>query len=108
VGHLNILSIYRVKSDVKNTGQDSDRWPFYVVGENLTPFYGQNWNSQNITITNQKNEILNKALFDITPSGKNSFGSLMRGADKLKLTPEFGQYLVNKVMRIDNEIKNYG
>lgn len=108
VGHLNILSIYKVKSGVKNTGQANDRWPYYVVGENLTPYYGQNWNKQNITITNQKNDVLNKSLFNITPSGKNSFGSLMRGADKLQLTPEFGQYLVNKIIQIDNEIKNYG
>ncbi|SFN12843.1 NgoFVII restriction endonuclease [Algoriella xinjiangensis] len=108
VGHLNILSIYRVKSEIKNTEIENDRWPFYVIGENLTPFYGQNWSKQNITITNQKNEVLDKVLFDITPSGKNSFGSLMRGADKLKLTPEFGQYIVNKIIQIDSEIKNYG
>ena len=106
VGHLNILSIYRVKSEIKNTTIDNDRWPYYVIGENLTPFYGQNWRNQNLTITNQKNEVLSRGLFNITPSGKNSFGSLMRGADKLRLTNEFGEYLVNKILEIDNRIKN--
>lgn len=105
VGHSNILSIYKVKSDVKYTGNKNDRWPYYVVGENLTPYYGQNWNSQDITITNQKNAVIKQGKFNITPSGKNSFGSLMRGADKLKLTPEFGEYLINKIAKIDNEIK---
>lgn len=105
VGHSNILSIYKVKSEVKYNGDENDRWPYFVVGENLTPFYGQNWNSQDITITNQKNEVIRQGKFNITPSGKNSFGSLMRGADKLRLTPEFGEYLVNKIAKIDNEIK---
>ena len=105
VGHLNILSIYKVSSEVKNTGNENDRWPYYVIGENLTPNYGREWSSQNLTITNQKNLVLDKKLFDITPSRKNSFGSLMRGADKLKLTNEFGNYLLNKVSKIDAELE---
>ena len=105
VGHLNILSIYKVKSEVKYTGNENDRWPYYVIGENLTPYYGQNWNSQGITITNQKNEVIDKGEFNVTPSGKNSYGSLMRGADKLRLTTEFGQYLIDKIALIDYEIK---
>lgn len=105
VGHKNILSIYKVKSELQHTGNDNDRWPYFVVGENLTPFYGSEWNNQNITITNQKNEVLKIGKIKVTPSGKNSFGSLMRGADKLKITPEFGQYLINKIVRIENELK---
>ena len=49
--------------------------------------------------------MLKSGSFNITPSGKNSFGSLMRGADKLKITPEFGQFLINKIVKIDNELK---
>jgi HKD family nuclease len=105
VGHLNILSIYKVKSEVKNTGNINDRWPYYVIGENLTPFYGQNWNVQNINVTNQKNDFLKDIGLNITPSGKNSYGSLMRGADKLRLTTEFGKYIINKILEIDNELK---
>lgn len=105
VGRKNILSIYRVKSEVKTTGLKNDRWPFYVIGENLTPFYGQEWSKYNIGISNQKDEVLNNNLFDITPSGKNSYGSLMRGADKLKITPKFGQYIIDKIVKIDTKIK---
>ncbi len=104
VGHKNILSIYRVKSKVNNTGNQGDRWPYYVVGENLTPFYGSDWNNYNITISNQKQEVINAGLFNITPSGKNSFGSLMRGADKLRITKEFANFLIEKVLKIDDEI----
>ena len=105
VGHKNILSIYRVKSEVKTTDKENDRWPYYVVGENLTPFYGQEWSKFNIGISNQKDEILKNKSFDITPSRKNSYGSLMQGADKLKITPEFGQYLIDKIVKIDTELK---
>ena len=76
VGHKNILSIYRVISDIKYTGNPNNRWPYYVIGENLTPYYGKDWNQYDITVSNQKNEVLNKKLFDITPSGKNSYVSL--------------------------------
>lgn len=105
VGHKNILSIYRVKSEVKQTGIERDRWPYFVVGENLTPFYGREWANYGIGISNEKTEVLEKGLFNITPSGKNSYGSLMRGADKLRITPEFGQYLIDKIVRIDTDIK---
>ncbi len=105
VGHKNILSIYRVKSEVKSTKIENDRWPYFVVGENLTPFYGQEWNKYNIGISNQKDEVVNRGLFNVTPSGINSYGSLMRGADKLRVTPEFGQYLIDKIVKIDIEIK---
>ncbi|MGI6320366.1 MAG: phospholipase D family protein [Bacteroidales bacterium] len=104
VGHKNILSIYRVTSEVRNTGVANDRCPYYVVGENLTPFYGKDWNQYNITISNQKKEVLDDGLFDITPSGKNSYGSLMRGADKLKITKQFADCLIEKIVKINDEI----
>lgn len=104
VGHKNILSIYRVTSEVRNTGIADDRWPYYVVGENLTPFYGKEWNKYDITITNQRKEVLGNGLFDITPSGKNNYGSLMRGGDKLKITKQFADFLIKKIVRINDEI----
>lgn len=103
VGHLNILSIYKVVSEVKATGILDDRWPFFVIGENLTPNYGREWSNYNINVTNQKNEVISS--FNITPSGKNSYGNLMRGGDKLRLTPEFGNFLLNKITQLDEGLK---
>ncbi|NWL02530.1 hypothetical protein DM790_17035 [Flavobacterium collinsii] len=105
VGHLNILSVYRVNSELKNTGNENDRWPYYFVGENLTPNYGREWAQQHITVTNQKNFFLQSTALNITPTGKNSFGSLMRGADKLKLTNEFGNFLLDKILKIDSDLE---
>ncbi|WP_295673059.1 restriction endonuclease PLD domain-containing protein [uncultured Mucilaginibacter sp.] len=102
VGHRNILSVYRVVSDFKPSG--STRWPYFIIGENLTPYYGDQWHLHKITITNQKDEVLAKKLFNITPSGMNCYGSLMRSADKLNITSEFGKFLIDKVQLIDQKI----
>ncbi|MEG0926789.1 phospholipase D family protein [Chryseobacterium sp.] len=104
VGHLKILSISKVNSEIKNVNKES-RWPFYIVGKNLTPNYGREWMKNNITISNQKNLFLSQTSFNITPSGKNTYGSLMQGADKLKITQEFGKYLLDKVFKIDYELQ---
>lgn len=102
VGHRNFLSVYRVISEFQPSG--IKRWPYVVIGENLTPYYGDNWHRQNLTITNQKEEVLSKGLFNITPSGKNSYGSLMRSADKLQITPQYAMFIINKIEIINQKI----
>lgn len=104
VGRKNILSVYKVTSGILETKIKDDRWPYFVEGENLTPHFGSVWTEHNITISNQLHEFLQLGQYNATPSGKNSYGSLMRGADKLKLTPEFGRYITNKLILIDNQI----
>jgi HKD family nuclease len=98
--HKNILSVYRVTSKVFKDNTNK-RFPYYVIGDNITPLYGGNWFNYNITISNQRDEVLARNLFDITPSGKNSFGSFMYGADKLKITKEFADYLIGKIIKED-------
>lgn len=104
VGYKNILSIYRVASKVIPTNIPNDRFPYYVFGENLTPYYGRNWNKYNISISNEKGNALRTGIIKLTPSGKNSYGSLMRGGDKLRITDEFADYVINKIVEINNKI----
>ena len=104
VGYKKILSVYRVSSKVFNTGIVGDRWPHFVFGENLTRFYGNEWNNFNIHISDEKNLFLKKTKLNATPSGKNSYGTLQQGGDKLKITNEFGKYLVNKIVEINKNI----
>jgi len=40
--------------------------------------------------------LLNSGITNLTPSGKNSYGSLMKGADKLKITKDFADFLIKK------------
>lgn len=104
VGYKKILSIYKVSSIVFNTGIVGDRWPYYVFGENLTRFYGNEWNNYNIHITDEKDYFIKSAKLKATPSGKNSYGSLQQGSDKLQITKEFGNYLVNEIVKLNKEI----
>jgi HKD family nuclease len=104
VGYKKVLSVYRVSSSVFNTGIVGDRWPHYVFGENLTRFYGNEWNNYNIHITDEKDYFIKTTKLNATPSGKNSYGSLQQGSDKLQITKEFGNYLVNKIVEINKEI----
>ena len=100
VGHQNILSIFKVKSDFKDYG--SGRWRYYVIGENLTPNYGKEWFKHGIRFTDEWNSILSQKLFNLNKS--NSYGCLMQGSCKLEITAEFGKYLYDKIKKIDDEI----
>jgi hypothetical protein len=104
VGYKKILSVYRVTSSVFNTGIIGDRWPHYVFGENLTRYYGNEWNKYNIHISDEKQYFINQTKMNATPSGKNSYGTLQRGGDKIKITTEFGNYLANKIVQINKDI----
>ncbi|MEJ2901671.1 restriction endonuclease PLD domain-containing protein [Pedobacter panaciterrae] len=104
VGHNNILSVYEVTSQTMNTGIANDRWPFYVMGKNLTPHYGHEWYQHNFTNRDQRNEAITLGKFSVTPSGKDSYGRLNHGGDKLRITPEFANYVIDKLMVINQQI----
>jgi hypothetical protein len=105
VGYKKVLSIFKIISETKNTNIEGDRWPYFVMGENLTRYYGNEWNNYNIHITTEKNIFIDNTKMNATPSGKNSYGSLQQGSDKLEITREFGDYLINKIVDINKEIK---
>ncbi|MDI6047408.1 restriction endonuclease PLD domain-containing protein [Flavobacterium yafengii] len=104
VGYKKVLSIFRVASSVLITSNSSDRWHYYLEGENLTRFYGNEWNKHNIHISDQKHFFVKENKLSATPSGKNSYGTLQRGGDKLRITSEFGNYLINKIVAINKDI----
>ena len=99
-----ILSIFKVNSKVKLTSNPKHRWHYYVKGENLTRFYGEEWNKHYIHISDEKNHFVQNSKYNVTPSGKNSYGTLQRGGDKLKITKEFGDYLIGKIVEINKQI----
>lgn len=104
VGYKKVLSVFRVISSIKLTSNSSDRWHYYLEGENLTRFYGNEWNKHSIHISDQKHNFILETKLNVTPSGTNSYGTLQRGGDKLRITNEFGNYLVNKIVSINKDI----
>lgn len=107
VEHNNILSVYEVISQTRNTGIAGDRWPFYVIGRNLTPNYGHEWHQHNFTNRDQRTQAITLGKFSVTPSGKDSYGRLNLGGDKLRITMEFANYVIDKLMVINQQISEH-
>jgi len=104
IGHGNILSVYEVNSAINKTTYEGDRWPFYLYGKNLTPYYGEEWFKHNFDIHKERLNALNFEQFKLTPSGKNSFGRMNFGGDKMRLTPDFANYIIQKIIVINKNI----
>lgn len=104
VGFKKVLSIFKATSKVNKTTDPNHRWHYFIYGENLTRLYGNEWNNYNIHISDQKKIFINETKLNATPSGRNSYGTLQRGGDKLRITNDFGHYLLNKIVVINKDI----
>lgn len=111
VGTTKILSIYRVTSfPIRATAEEItkdewlERWPWYVKAHNLTMNFGLTWAKSNLLINSLKDEFLstNPDKF-ITAVGGKTLGALNYGKDKLKLSSDFAQFIIDKVTTIDSK-----
>ncbi len=105
VGTTKVLSIYRATNEptfinasalAKEPGLN--RWPWYVWGENVTPNFGGSWDQHDLKIGKILKEFIE--LYPgvaVTSAGSQSLGALMRGQDKLRLSFEFAEFLVEKI-----------
>lgn len=96
VGSAKIVSVNKVISEAyyKDVG---DRWPWYVKVRNLTPALGRIWYTRNLFPTKLANEYVKSRGLPITYRGGKNLKSLNYGLDKLRLTTDFGKFLLNKV-----------
>jgi HKD family nuclease len=110
VGTTKILSIYRATSFPIIATEDEieeddwlERWPWYVQAYNLTPNFGATWSNHNLWINSLKDEYL-KPYPDrtITAVGGQTLGALNYGKDKLKLSPDFAKFIIDKVVAIND------
>lgn len=111
VGTTKVLSVYRVTSfPIMVTQQEIDeeewyeRWPWYVKAFNLTPNFGVSWSKHNFFINSLKDEYLNLNPDNtITAVGGKTLGGLNYGKDKLKLSPDFAKFIIDKVVAINDK-----
>jgi hypothetical protein len=110
VGAKKILSIYQnTSSPAKVTdaaiqkNSKLERWPWFVVGKNLTPNFGENWDIHNLVASELVTEylVINPSGYITKRLGKN-LNALMRGLDKINLDPDFARFIVNKVIELNN------
>jgi hypothetical protein len=105
VGTTKILSYYRVisepsfvTSNVIKKDPWKARWPWFIVGKNLSPKYGKVWAKSELTLRNLVNEY-NQYNSDriLTKVGGKNLKALNRGKDKINLNTKFAEFIINKI-----------
>jgi hypothetical protein len=111
VGARRILSIYQATSKPQRVTKQRikknkklRRWPWYVIGKNLSKEFGGFWQKYNL----YANDLVDEFLKDnpnsyITKSNNKTLNAIMRGKDKIKLEPEFAKFIINRVKNISKE-----
>lgn len=100
-----LLSYYKVTGGMQEVTQEEiardqwkERWPWYMEGRNLSPQFGGEWWVHNIQRKDALNEFLEKHPgVPVTSAGGFSLGTLNYGGDKVKITKEFGDFLISKI-----------
>lgn len=111
VGTTKILTVYKAISFAERvTNEDInqiprlERWPWYVRGTNLTQDFGNTWFNHNLFINSLRTEFLAQVpTGSITSIGGKTLGGLNFGKDKLKLSPEFARFIIDKVVSINQK-----
>jgi hypothetical protein len=100
-----LLSYYKVTGGLQEVTQEEvardrwkERWPWYMEGRNLSPQFGGEWWVHNIQRKDALNEFLEKYPgVPVTSAGGFSLGTINYGGDKVKITKEFGDFLISKI-----------
>jgi len=104
-----LLSYFKVTGGLQEVTEDEilrdswkERWPWYMEGRNLSPKFGAQWWIHNI----QRKDVFNEFLelypgIPVTSAGGFSLGTLNYGGDKVKITKEFGDFLISKIENVN-------
>lgn len=113
VGAQRILGIFQVAGEPKVATEAEiaavpwkERWPWYVPGANLTPLFGLEWwlhglwASAAVADFHAKNPSV-----AVTLAGGTNLGALNWGADKIRLSKEFGMHLVGLISAVEQQLR---
>jgi hypothetical protein len=112
VGARRILSVFEVTGSVAEATAEEirrtpwkARWPWYVPARNLTPRFGASWWHHNLYVTTLVTDYLaSHPNASITSAGGQTLGALNHGADKVRLDRAFADWIVAKVMQIEEAL----
>jgi hypothetical protein len=94
VGTTKLLGYFEVIEGPYYLEGTSSRWPWEVKAKNLCPEYSEKWNSFNNTISTIQDSYNLSAPITKNNQGK-TLGALNFGADKIQLTEEFANHVIN-------------
>ena len=105
VGSRKIISIFKVISKAPiYSGNDDERWPWYVEVDNVTPKLGSRWFNKNLYIMDIANEYVEMFGLNLTNNGGDTLGALQWGVDKIQLDHNFGTHLMELILNIEDKI----
>ncbi|MFK7949268.1 MAG: hypothetical protein AB8G11_16875 [Saprospiraceae bacterium] len=70
-----------------------ERYPYIWDTENISQEYSANWSTYNLNLFDLEKEFLRQGN-KITPNASNSLNQIQFGVDKLKISEEFNQFLI--------------
>jgi hypothetical protein len=110
VGVGSLLSFFRVTGGLQHVSEDdikdndwAERWPWFLEGKNNSPKFGSEWWKHNI----RRQDLLSdfRELYPQTPvtyAGGFTLGTINMGNDKVKITKEFGDYLISQIEKCES------
>ncbi|WP_338032561.1 hypothetical protein [Clostridium manihotivorum] len=93
VGSGKLLGLFEVIEEPMNSRIENDRWPWFVKAKNLCVTYSESWYHYENTVSSVQSSF--KMDTAITYVGGKTLGALKRGADKIQLTEEFANHIIN-------------
>lgn len=105
VGKGMVLTYYTVTSEPERIPDDEmdeewkERWPWFVEGRNEASHFGGQWWTQGFHVSGLVEEYLAERGDDatITLAGGRTLGAFQFGADKVRLSTDFGEFVIRRI-----------
>lgn len=106
VGVNRVLSVFEVITDPEEASAEQkraepwrERFPWSLLGRNLTPRLGRDWNQIGLDKGALKDEFLRAhPTGSITQAGGQNYNALRQGNDKIRLSNEFGRFVIARIL----------
>ncbi len=105
VGGGSLLSYFKVTGGLEYATDDEikkdvwkERWPWYMEGRNQAPDFSKRWWEYNLQIYALLDQFLDEnPSIPVTKAGGYGLGTLNFGSDKVRISKEFGDFLINNI-----------
>lgn len=111
VGPGALLSYFKVTGGLEQVTEERlkqepwlERWPWFMEGRNQTPRFGKDWWQHNLRRQDLLQEFLSQFPGQpVTGAGGFTLNTLQQGSDKVRITKEFGDFLIQKIRQASPE-----
>lgn len=91
-----VSSPHQATSDEIKKHPWKERWSWSIESRNLTPNFGARWSDYSL-----KPFSLVEEFNDLNPQEKVSLNGLKRGKDKLRISEDFGKFLIKEIQQFE-------